>query len=251
LFSLSDVKGVVLMQRPLLRMNSRGGEVRTLQQALARAGFSPGPIDGEFGPKTLAAVRAFQRAKGLEVDGIVGPRTWGALLPSISSAVSSAAVRSGHHSLSDQGAAFIARFEGFRAKLYNDPTGHCSIGYGHLVHRGPINGTEPAEFRNGISQQRAVQLLKSDAAVAASAVNEHVEVNLAQHQFDALVSFTFNVGTGAFGGSTLLKQLNAARFDAVPGQLRLWNKGGGKVLPGLVTRREAEATLFTTGHYGV
>ncbi len=243
------------MERPLLRQNSRGDEVRTLQQALARAGFSPGPIDGEFGPKTLAAVRAFQRAKGLEVDGIVGPRTWGALLPSVSPAVSSAAVgsgpASGHHSLSDKGAAFIARFEGLRTKLYNDPSGHCSIGYGHLVHRGPINGTEPAEFRDGISQQRATQLLKSDAGVAASAVNEHVKVKLTQQQFDALVSFTFNVGAGAFRESTLLRRLNAARFDAVPGQLQLWNKGGGKVLPGLVTRREAEATLFTTGHYGV
>lgn len=239
------------MERPVLRMNSRGDQVKALQGALNRAGFSPGPIDGEFGPKTLAAVRAFQQAKGLEVDGIVGPRTWGALLPSVAAAVRSLGPASDHHSLSDNGAAFIARFEGLRTKLYNDPSGHCSIGYGHLVHRGPCNGTEPAEFRAGISQQRATRLLKSDAGVAASAVNQHVKVKLTQQQFDALVSFTYNVGAGAFRESTLLQRLNAGRYDAVRGQLRLWNKGGGKVLPGLVSRREAEARLFTTGQYGV
>jgi len=86
--------------------------------------------------------------------------------------------------------------------------------------------------------------------VAAAAVNQHITVNLNQHQFDALVSFVFNVGAGAFQQSTLLQRLNAGRYDAVPGQLRLWNKGGGKVLPGLVTRREAEARLFTSGQYG-
>ena len=64
------------------------------------------------------------------------------------------------------------------------------------------------------------------------------------------MSFTFNVGAGGFQRSTLLKRLNAGGYDAVPGQLRLWNKGNGKVLPGLVSRREAEARLFTTGQYG-
>jgi lysozyme len=230
------------MSRPVLRKDSSGDDVKTLQGALAGAGFSPGAIDGVFGSNTLAAVLAFQRAEGLEADGIVGANTWAALLASDSP--------SRQHSLSDRGAAFIGRFEGFRGALYNDPTGHCTIGYGHLVHRGRCNGNEPAEFRDGISTARGVQLLKSDAGVAATAVNRHVAVKLSQQQFDALVSFTFNVGAGAFRDSTLLNRLNAGRFDAVPGQLRLWNKGGGVVLPGLVRRREAEAKLFTTGPYG-
>lgn len=65
--------------RTLVSSNSRGGAVSELQQALADAGFDPGPIDGDFGPQTRAAVMAFQQARGLEVDGVVGPQTWGAL----------------------------------------------------------------------------------------------------------------------------------------------------------------------------
>ena len=65
--------------RTLVSNNSRGGPVSEQQQALADAGFDPGPIDGDFGPQTRAAVMAFQEANGLEVDGVVGPQTWGAL----------------------------------------------------------------------------------------------------------------------------------------------------------------------------
>ncbi len=68
------------VQQPTVRWGSRGPAVADLQRRLGAAGFSPGPVDGVFGPKTNAAVVAFQRARGLEVDGIVGPKTWGALL---------------------------------------------------------------------------------------------------------------------------------------------------------------------------
>ena len=74
-------------------------------------------------------------------------------------------------------------------------------------------------------------------------------VPLNQNQFDALVSFVYNLGAGAFEGSTLLKDLNAHNFAAVPGQLEEWVHAGSQVLPGLVARRKAEARLFTTGHY--
>lgn len=65
--------------RTQVSSHSRGGAVSEVQQALADAGFNPGPIDGDFGPQTRAAVMAFQQARGLEVDGVVGPQTWGAL----------------------------------------------------------------------------------------------------------------------------------------------------------------------------
>src|SRR5918995_4220849 len=97
--------------------------------------------------------------------------------------------------LSDNGARFIARFEGFRSNLYDDAAGHCTIGYGHLVHRGRCDGSELAELRAGISEERALQLLRADAAAAADAVGRSVSVPLTEHQFDALVSFTFNVGS--------------------------------------------------------
>jgi lysozyme len=151
--------------------------------------------------------------------------------------------------LSEHGAQFIGRFEGFRSHLYNDAAGHCTIGYGHLVHHGNCNGSEPAEFKHGISEQEAERLLRHDAQSAADAVHQLVHVPLNQHQFDALVSFVYNLGAGAFAGSTLLKDLNAHKFSAVPGQLEQWTHAGGRVLPGLVTRRKAEARLFTTGHY--
>ena len=151
--------------------------------------------------------------------------------------------------LSERGAQFIGRFEGFRANLYNDAAGHCTIGYGHLVHHGACNGSEPAEFRRGISEQEAEALLRRDAQSAADAVHRLVRVPLNQQQFDALVSFVYNLGAGAFQSSTLLKDINAHNFAAVPGQLEQWTHAGGRVLPGLVTRRKAEARLFTTGHY--
>jgi lysozyme len=225
-----------------LRLGDRGDSVRTLQSALVRAGHNPGPVDGVFGSRTDEAVRAFQRDRALKVDGVVGPLTWAAL----GMGTGPATVPTG---LSARGVEFIARFEGFRSELYDDPAGHCTIGFGHLVHRDRCNGGEPAALRAGITRQAALRLLRSDAAGAATAVRQSVTVGLAQHEFDALASFTFNLGAGRFRKSTLLERLNAGRKRDVPAQLELWTKANGKVLPGLVARRKAEARLFTTGNY--
>jgi GH24 family phage-related lysozyme (muramidase) len=150
-------------------------------------------------------------------------------------------------SISDDGVRLIASFEGFRSDLYNDPAGHCTIGYGHLVHLGNCDGSEPADLRKGITRKRARELLRNDAASAEAAINDAVQVPLSQEQFDALVSFVFNVGTGAFGKSTLLRRLNKGRYQDVPGQLDRWVKAGGKTLEGLVRRRKEEGELFASG----
>ncbi len=226
---------------PSLERGARGDAVERLQRALANAGF-PVSVDGDFGEGTEKAVRAFQAARGLRVDGCVGPRTWKALRAGTKP-------KPRGRTLTKAGAQFIARFEGFSAKLYDDPAGHCTIGYGHLVHHGRCNGSEPAEFRRGITEERALQLLRRDAAGAAAEIRRSARVPLSRHQFDALVSFVFNVGTGAFRDSTLLRELNAGRYDAVPGQLDRWVKAGGQTLPGLVRRRKAEGVLFSEGRY--
>jgi lysozyme len=148
--------------------------------------------------------------------------------------------------LSQAGVRFISEFEGFRSELHDDPAGHCSIGFGHLVHLGKCDGREPAEFKKGITRRRAGELMRDDAGAAEGAVNEDVEVPLSQKQFDALVSFVFNVGTGAFRESTLLRLLNKGDYEAVPKQLDRFVKGGGKTLPGLVRRRKAEGELFAS-----
>ena len=236
----------------ILREGSSGNEVLRLQQALVAAGYDPGGVDGLFGPGTAAAVRSFQGDHALTVDGAVGPQTWKALLDGGASGPPSLPPsQSGPHQggLSTRGAEFIARHEGCRLQLYNDPAGHCTIGVGHLVHHGPCNGSEGAEFMAGISQERAFEILQADADSAAKAVLAAVAVSLSEVELDALISFVFNVGAGAFQSSTLLKKLNAGDRGSVPDELGRWTKAGGRDLPGLVTRRRAEGRLFAEGAY--
>jgi lysozyme len=153
--------------------------------------------------------------------------------------------------VSEAGLRFIAAHEGLRLQMYNDAANHCTIGVGHLIHLGPCDGrASEGPFLQGISQVQAEELLKQDAQAKVEAVRSLVTVALNQAQFDALVSFVFNVGRGNFARSDLLAQLNQGNYEAVPSELKRWNKAGGKVLPGLVRRREEEAKLFTAGVYG-
>jgi lysozyme len=150
------------------------------------------------------------------------------------------------HVVSRAGVRFIGRWEGFQRNLYNDPLGHCTIGVGHLVHRGNCDGSEPPRFKRGISRRRGLKLLRRDIAEHQAAVSEVVQVALNQQQFDALVSFAYNVGAGAFGTSTLVRKLNQGHYQAVRSELMRWTNNG---LPGLVSRRRAEGELFVHGTY--
>ncbi|MBV6625723.1 MAG: glycoside hydrolase family protein [Rivularia sp. (in: Bacteria)] len=145
---------------------------------------------------------------------------------------------------SDNGLKFIADHEGIILHLYNDPANHATIGVGHLVHHGPVNGSEPKEFRNGITKERAMEILRSDVIQAEQTVNKLVKVPLNQNQFDALVSFVFNIGETQFASSTLLAKLNNQNYQAVPSELNRWVHGNGKKLPGLINRRRDEGNLF-------
>ncbi|MDY7233335.1 lysozyme [Hyalangium rubrum] len=149
--------------------------------------------------------------------------------------------------MSDKGLAVTTKFEGFEPRMYNDPVGLCTVGYGHLIKKAPCDETVEAEFQQGISRERGVELLRQDMAKAERAVMALVQKPLTQPQFDAICDFVYNAGAGNFKGSSLLKVINDGKLDEVPNQLRRWTKAKGKVLPGLVARREAEIDLFVEG----
>jgi lysozyme len=147
--------------------------------------------------------------------------------------------------ISTAGLALIKTDEGFNSHLYNCPANDATIGYGHLVHKGPVCGA-PSEkpFVAGIDEQQGSTVLLADASYAEHAVEHLVTVPLKQGQYDALVSFTYNEGAGRLQRSTLLKYLNAGNYVGAAEQFSVWVFGGGVKLPGLVTRREAERKLF-------
>jgi lysozyme len=138
------------------------------------------------------------------------------------------------------GLALIKEFEGCCLTAYPDPgTGAqpWTIGYGHT------NGVRPGET---ITQEQAEQYLQNDLVEFQVGVNNLVARDLTPNQFAALVSFAYNLGLGALEGSTLLAYVNAGDFTAAQGEFEKWVFAGGKILPGLVRRRAAEAALFGT-----
>lgn len=142
--------------------------------------------------------------------------------------------------VSKAGLNLIKEFEGVKLTAYKCPAGIWTIGIGHTAAAGPPK-VEPGMT---ITLQEAYDILNRDLDQYEAAVNKFVKVPLSQNQFDALVSFVYNVGVGAFQKSTLLKKLNAGQYSAVPGELMKWTKAGGRELPGLVRRRRAEASLW-------
>lgn len=136
---------------------------------------------------------------------------------------------------SQKGIDLIKSFEGLKLKTYKCPAGVWTIGYGTT--KGVTPGME-------ITQKQAEEFLKRDLRYFELWVDKLIDIPLTQNQFDALVSFTYNLGEGAMKGSTLRKKLNMGLYSAVPSEMLRWNKVGGKVLNGLVRRREAEAKLF-------
>lgn len=137
--------------------------------------------------------------------------------------------------ISQNGIDLIKSFEGCALVAYKCPAGVWTIGYGH---------TRTAKAGMKIDQRTADLLFKQDLIIHTNNVSRLVKVPITQNQFDALVSFEYNVGYSQFASSTLLKDINSKNFADVPAQFKKWNKGGGKVLAGLTRRREAETKLF-------
>jgi lysozyme len=156
--------------------------------------------------------------------------------------------------ISTPGLELIKRWEGepgtgsFSPRVYNDVAGYPTIAYGHKLTAAEVASQA---FKDGVDEATATRLLKADAATAVAAVNRGVQVELTAGQFDALVSFVYNVGAGNFMSSTALRMVNARDWDAVPAALALFNKvrQNGVLVPsnGLAARRAAEGAMFRAG----
>jgi GH24 family phage-related lysozyme (muramidase) len=148
---------------------------------------------------------------------------------------------------SQRGIDMIAGFERFAAMPYTDAANDCRVGFGHLVHPGPCNGS--GEFVAGISEERAHELLVQRVRAIEPAVNRVMPPNAAQHQYDAIVSFVTNIGVSTFEGSRIADLLSTGNLGEVAKELLLWVNGDGAPIRALVDRRRGEAHLFTTGEY--
>jgi lysozyme len=145
--------------------------------------------------------------------------------------------------LSPVGLAMLKGFESLRLNAYLDVRGRWTIGYGHT---GP-------EVVTGLiwTLAQATVALGEDVSWAVKAVQDKTTVSLAQHQFDPLVSFIFNVGVGAFENSTLLHLLNAGDFVGTGQQFGKWIYAGEMISSDLVKRRAIEAAMFNNSSLGV
>lgn len=141
---------------------------------------------------------------------------------------------------SNSGINLIKSFEGKHLKAYDDGVGVLTIGFGTIKYP---NGVR-VKKGDTCTEEQAESYLKNDLVKFENAINRLVKVPLTQNQFDALASFTYNLGETNLSISTLLKKLNAKDYKGAADQFERWNKAGGKVMNGLTRRRKAEKELF-------
>ena len=139
--------------------------------------------------------------------------------------------------VTDVGIDLVKVYEGFVDHVYICPAGYPTIGYGHLVRKGEV-------WPERISEEEATELLRKDIGHAELAVQRLIRVPLTDGQFDALVSFTFNLGSGALQRSTMRRKINRGEYIRGANELRRWVYAGGRKLRGLVRRREAERLVY-------
>jgi lysozyme len=143
---------------------------------------------------------------------------------------------------SSKGVDLIKFYEGKSNKPYLCPANYWTIGYGHVISK-----EDAKKYSSGISDPIIEALLKKDLEKFERGVLRLIKVHITQEQFDALVSFAFNLGLGALQRSSLRAKINRQEYEAAAAEFSKWVWGGGKKLPGLVKRRAAEASLFLAG----
>jgi lysozyme len=154
--------------------------------------------------------------------------------------------------ISSAGIERLKRREGVVREMYRDSAGLPTIGVGHLLTKDELSSGKlylesgAVDWAGGLTDEQVDELLREDLATSEAALDATLLTvpELEQHQYDALVSFVFNVGARAFRDSTLLKRLKSGNLDVVPDQLRRWVFAGGQVDPILVKRREDEVAQW-------
>ena len=134
---------------------------------------------------------------------------------------------------------FIKKEEGCVLHIYKDQVGYPTIGVGHLIRKGE-------DFSNGLTEEEADELLRKDLLYTAASIMRLIAVPLSDNQYSALLSFTFNCGTGALQASTLRSKLNREEYAGAGDEFEKWCWAGGKKLKALYNRRERERNLFLT-----
>jgi len=137
--------------------------------------------------------------------------------------------------ISEEGLSLIKKYEGCELKAYRCPANVLTIGYGHI---------KDVKEGDQITKEEANYMLQEEMIEYEGYVNDMVDVELNQSQYDSLCAWVYNLGPTNFQSSTLLKVLNEGKYNEIPQQIKRWNKAGGEVLDGLIRRREAEALLF-------
>lgn len=214
--------------------------VKELQRALIARGYEPGRVDGKYGPRTKAAVRAFQKDAGLVVDAIAGPITQGRLAWPMGDVPEGP---SDHPRLTDKGLLALAIREGVVLETYLDSASPpvLTIGIGHSAAAGP-----PKPVRGlKISLVQAISLFRRDVVSYESRVRHAIKVPLLAHQWDSLISFEYN--TGGLGRSVLARTLNAGKKnpELIEQCFRGWLRP-----PEVEDRRMGEFRQFMYGDYG-
>jgi lysozyme len=190
-----------------------------VQDKLAALGFNPGPVDGVLGPRTADAMLAALWSLDLLRGKIVAAE------PVVNA----------------EALALIKEFEGFRAKAYQDPVGIWTIGYGTTDRAGVGIDPQPGM---AITEAEAEDYLLKALQHFAEIIRPALIGRATPNQWGAMLSLAYNIGPDAFKRSSVLRFFNSLKFEEAADAFLLWNRGGGRVLPGLVRRREAERRLF-------
>lgn len=253
-------------------------DVIEVQFRLKNAGFPNLAVDGDCGPKTVAAIREYQKQvmslpDGLvEVDGATirrlqsmsisqGSARRDPIAPPVSNTPVAVGVRKDikNLSVSPQGHALIKNYESLRLKPYYDGTGHeiteyikgATIGYGHLIH----NPSEFEIYKNGISEMKATEFYLNDISELELKTKKLINSELSQNEYDAVMMFVYNIGYGevrrdsGFITSEVLKILNGASEANLDEAWLRWQYSNGHITRGVINRRKSELNVFHNGIY--